>query len=480
MMFLVYSQRSMKALTWLQDRIRDRQYLLTSFLAVSGFVLLFYSTQKHVTLIVNGQGFEISTHARTVGALLEEMDLNLTAGDTISPEPQNNLSNEQVVIFNTSTYIVLDEDGELGLLRSTESLPENILIQEGLLLYPGDSVRMFGNNALANALSPSKVGLQLRLDRGHSIFLEVDGEMRKITSSAPTLGEALWESGIELYEGDQLLPAADTRLQSDMNARLDRSAVYSVIVDNQIVNRRGSGETVAEILASTGISVGGLDYTIPALAEEPSSDKAIRVVRVIEEVLVELEPVEFETVYRPADQLELDTLEVLEPGTFGVQSNTIRIRYEDGEEIGRTVEDAVIAVEPKNRVVGYGTRIVVRTLDTPQGSIEYWRSIPIYATSYSPCNLGVPWCGTLTASGKEVHRGIIGVIRSWYNLMRGWSVFVPGYGPGTFEDIGAGIAGKDWIDLGFTDENIEPWHHWTTLYFQTPIPPLDSIPWILP
>jgi len=122
----------------------------------------------------------------------------------------------------------------------------------------------------------------------------------------------------------------------------------------------------------------------------------------------------------------------------------------------------------------------VRTLDTPQGTIEYWRSIPIYATSYSPCNLGVPWCGTLTASGAEVQRGVIGVIRSWYNLMRGWSVFVPGYGPGTFEDIGAGIAGKDWIDLGFTDENIEPWHHWTTLYFQTPVPSLDSIPWILP
>ena len=200
----------------------------------------------------------------------------------------------------------------------------------------------------------------------------------------------------------------------------------------------------------------------------------------VEDLLVELEPVEFETVYQPADQLELDTLEVLEPGTFGVKSKTIRIRYENGEEVTRTIEDAVIAVEPKNRVIGYGTRIVVRTLDTGQGTIEYWRAIPIYATSYSPCNLGVPWCGTLTASGKGVDRGIIGVIRSWYNLMQGWSVFVPGYGPGTFEDIGAGIAGRDWIDLGFTDDNFEPWHQWTTLYFLTPIPPLDSIPWILP
>ena len=470
----------MKALTWLQERIREHHYLLTSFLAVGGFILLFVSTQKHITLIINGQELEISTRARNVGSLLNEMDLYPGPGDTISPDLESTLRDEQVVILDTSSFVVLDEEGNLVLSRSTESLPENILIQAGLLLYPGDSIRMFGNNAAANNLSPSRIGLQLRLDRGHSILLEVDGDTRKITSSATTLGEALWESGIEIYEGDQLIPGAETLLEGDLSARLDRAVAYSIRVDGQMVTRRGSGETVAEILASMGISVGGLDYSIPALEEDPPSDRTIRVVRVLEEVLVELEPVEFETVYQPADQLELDTLEVLEPGTFGVQSNTIRIRYEDGEEIGRTVEDAVIAVEPKNRVVGYGTRIVVRTLDTPQGTIEYWRSIPIYATSYSPCNLGVPWCGTRTASGVEVHRGVIGVIRSWYNLMRGWSVFVPGYGPGTFEDIGAGIAGKDWIDLGFTDENIEPWHHWTTLYFQTPVPSLDSIPWILP
>ena len=470
----------MKALTWLQERIRDHHYLLTSFLAVGGFILLFISTQKHITLIINGQALEISTRARNVGSLLEEMDLYPGPGDTISPDLESTLRDEQVVILDTSTFVVLDEEGDLVLSRSTESLPENILVQAGLLLYPGDSIRMFGNNAAGNNLSPSRTGFQLRLDRGHSVVLEVDGDMRNITSSAPTLGEALWESGIEIYEGDQLIPGADTLLDGNISARLDRAVAYLIRVDGQMVTRRGSGETVAEILASTGISVGGLDYSIPALKEDPPSDKTIRVVRVLEEVLVELEPVEFETVYKPADQLELDTLEVLEPGTFGVQSNTIRIRYEDGEEIGRTVEDAVIAVEPRNRVVGYGTRIVLRTLDTPQGTIEYWRSIPIYATSYSPCNLGVPWCGTLTASGVDVHRGVIGVIRSWYNLMRGWSVFVPGYGPGTFEDIGAGIAGKDWIDLGFTDENFEPWHHWTTLYFQTPVPSLDSIPWILP
>ena len=479
-LFLVYSQRSMKALNWIQGQIRDHQQQLTSLLAVGGFVLLFFSTQKHVTVIVNGQGLRISTHARTVGSLLEEMDLHPESGDEISPELDSDLSSEQVVLLTSSKSVVLDKEGDLVLARTTESLPENILVQAGLRLFPGDSIRIYGDKSPENDPSPITAGLRLRLDRGHSIRIAIDDQILQFSSSAATLGEALWDAGFEIYEGDHFEPSVDTPLEGALSISIDQSAAYSIMVDDQSVTRRGAGDTVAEILASTGISVGGLDYTIPALEVEPSSDQTIRVVRVVEEVVVELEPVEFETVYQPADHLELDTLEVLEPGTFGVQSNTVRIRYEDGEEIGRTEEGAVIAVEPKNRVIGYGTQIVVRTVDTPEGTIEYWRSIPIYATSYSPCNLGVPWCGTRTASGKAVYRGIIGVIRSWYNLMRGWSVFVPGYGPGTFEDIGGGIAGRDWIDLGFTDENFEPWHQWTTLYFLTPVPPLDSIPWILP
>jgi uncharacterized protein YabE (DUF348 family) len=478
-MFLVYSQRFMKALVWLQERILDYRKIISPLLAVVGLLFVYHGTQKQVTLIVDNQSLQIHTHARTVRSLLAEIDIQPSPGDEIFPAIDQPLEDHQTVIFKTSSQLLLDEEGELEAARSTEGISENILAQLGLRLFPGDSVRSYGTGISATPSSDQTWRI-LRIDRGHSLRVKLGDGVVAFSSSAPTLGEALWEAGIEVFEGDRVNPSFNAVLDRARSVTLSQSSEYSIHVDGQTIHRRGSGDDVGEILASSGISLVGLDYAIPAVYEAPPLDGNIRVVRVVESMIVELEPVEFETVYQPADHLELDTLEVLEPGTFGVQSRTVRIRYEDEEEVSRRVEDTVIAVEPKNRVIGYGTRIVVRTLDTPQDMIEYWRAIPVYATSYSPCNLGVPWCGTLTASGKEVKRGVIGVIRSWYNLMKGWSVFVPGYGSGTFEDIGAGIAGKDWIDLGFTDENIEPWHHWTTLYFLTPIPPLDSIPWILP
>ena len=49
--------------------------------------------------------------------------------------------------------------------------------------------------------------------------------------------------------------------------------------------------------------------------------------------------------------------------------------------------------------------------------------------------------------------------------MQGQAVYIPGYGYATIEDIGGGFPDKDWIDLGYTDANYQPWHHWVTIYF---------------
>ena len=234
------------------------------------------------------------------------------------------------------------------------------------------------------------------------------------------------------------------------------------------------------MLEQAGITPVGLDYVLPGEDQPVPQDGHIEIVRVIEEVIVEMEPLNFETEYQPAPDLDLDSIEVLTQGTYGVLANRIRIRSENGVEVARDLEDAWEAVEPSPRILGYGTKIVVRTLNTPYGTIEYWRAVPVYQTSYSPCNLGVNYCGEKTASGKKLAHGMIGVIRSWFNQMQGWPVYVPDYGTATIEDIGAGIPGKNWIDLAYTDEEYVIKYGWTTLYFLTPVPPLNQIPWILP
>ena len=165
---------------------------------------------------------------------------------------------------------------------------------------------------------------------------------------------------------------------------------------------------------------------------------------------------------------------------LGLRSgDRVRLCNQDGVESGRVSEVAWTAKEPQDQIVGLGINPVVRTVSTPDGTIEYWRAVTVYATSYSPCRLGIPdYCNYTTASGLPVSHGIIAVTRAWYSWMAGQQVYVPGYGKAIVADVGGGIPGRYWIDLAYLDETYVSWARYTTLYFLTPVP--ASIPWVLP
>jgi len=210
------------------------------------------------------------------------------------------------------------------------------------------------------------------------------------------------------------------------------------------------------------------------------ADGAITVVRVREEILTDQELIPYDTVYQALPEVEIDNVFQVQAGVPGVLRTLTRVRYEDGVEVARETENQVHVSDPQPLVIGYGTNIVVRTLDTPDGPIEYWRAYTMWATSYAAKFTGrTP--GTVsygrTASGKYVTKGIVAIDR---NMMPfGTRLYVPGYGFAEAADTGGGVRGR-FIDLGFDDWNYESWHWVVTVYFLTPIPPADTIRWIIP
>ena len=103
----------------------------------------------------------------------------------------------------------------------------------------------------------------------------------------------------------------------------------------------------------------------------------------------------------------------------------------------------------------------------------------MYATSYSPCRLGVPGlCSTGTAGGLPLKKGVVAMYRDWFNALRGVEVYVPGYGRGVIADLGGGYPdGRPWIDLGYSDGDWQTWSGYVTVYFLAPAP--STIPYVL-
>ncbi len=313
-----------------------------------------------------------------------------------------------------------------------------------------------------------------------SVQFAVDGAPLAWAGSALTLAEALWQAGITLHWADRASVALTSNPVQVLEAEITRAAPLTARVGESTYTLYSAASTVGAALAEGNLAPQGLEFTAPADDAAFPTDKTVTLHRVRESLVLRQLPVAFDSKTKPLPDEPLDTIKVVQEGTYGLQVQRVRVRYVDGLETGRVVEDSWLAVPPKPRIVGYGTKIEIQTLQTPNGPVQCWRVVQVYATSYSPCRVGTGHCSDITFSGAKLHKGIVAVKRSWYAYMGGQKVYVPGYGFGVIADIGGGIPGRHWIDLGFSDDDYESWHQWTTLCFVAPPPPPEQIPWILP
>ena len=308
------------------------------------------------------------------------------------------------------------------------------------------------------------------------------GQAIGLASDAPTVGEALAQAGIVLYLADRIQPPIEARLTPGLTVVIDRSQPVVIEVDGDTLRTRVSpdAETVADALAEAGIALLDQDYTLPSAGSPLPPEGVILVKRALDQSAIVTEAIPFEARYEARADMELDTLATIQEGQDGVLQRTYYIRYEDGVEVERQVDSEVVLQPPVDKVIGYGTNIVIRTLDTVDGPVQYWRKIFVRVTAYSPSRSGtpteVPWFGR-TRTGKTLVRGIVAVDPTVIPL--GAKLYVVGYGPGTADDTGSGIVGK-WVDLGYEDSNFEHWYGYTDVYLLAPPPPPDQINWILP
>lgn len=372
------------------------------------------------------------------------------------------------------TVTIIDDD-KIITLQTEERVPSALIAQAGLTFTPNDHV-LFKGIVIAPDQPIMDKPLAIQIRRAVTVTIVAPDGQQQIQSSAFTVGEALQEAGIQLRASDKLDPPTDTPITNSLTINYVPSHELDISVDGKIVQIQSSAKTVGEALAEAGIPLLGLDKAIPSENEALPLDGKIKIVRVTESVILAQKPIPFESELIASTEVPLDQTQILSPGEFGLSVQRIRIRYEDGVEVSRITEDETVVRTPKTRTLAYGTKVEIKTAVVDGVTIEYWRAVQMYATSYSPCNLGTSTCGSTTASGKQLQKGMVALRTDLYFALRGQPLYVPGYGFATVEDACGGCVGKPWIDLGFTDADYEAWHSTVTVYFLTPVP--QTIPYV--
>ena len=366
------------------------------------------------------------------------------------------------------TVTIIDND-QVVTLQTKERKPSVLISQAGWTLSPNDRVISKGI-VVAPDLSIDQDPIMIQIRRARTVTLITPNGEQTLQTAAFTVGDVLAELSFQLHIEDQIEPPLGSPLQDGMTIIVTTPRILTINVDGKSLQIQSSAWTVGEALAEAEIPLLGLDYSIPAEDEALPSDGRIKLVRVSETILLAQKSIPFDSELVASSEIPLDQTKILSMGENGLSLQRVRVRYEDGVEVSRVTEEETTVRAPKTRTLAYGTKVEIKTAVVNGVTIEYWRAVQMYATSYSPCNLGTSTCGSTTASGKQLAKGVVALRTDLYRALQGQLVYVPGYGFATVEDACGGCVGKPWIDLGYSDSDYIPWHSTVMVYFLTPVP----------
>lgn len=293
------------------------------------------------------------------------------------------------------------------------------------------------------------------MSREKQIILSVNNNETEIRTYAKTLSDLLEEENISLEDVTDSDVDLDAILRDGQKVDVEVTSDFKILVDNDIREIRMAAASVADVLEKAGVVLGENDVVEPDLQKKLFGDTVIDVHR----VTVKEEVRETELAYSVETQRDPaiasgDKL-ILQAGVCGLQRDTYRITYWDGEFYREELISSEVT-DPVAEIVAVGSGVSVLAVDDPEnenGSIASRYSAPqgirsaktliLKATAYHEPE------GSLTKSGTLSRVGAVAVDPDVIPL--GTKLYVEGYGYCVAEDTGGLIKGNR-IDLYFDSE----------------------------
>ncbi|MCA9946282.1 MAG: DUF348 domain-containing protein [Anaerolineales bacterium] len=451
-------------------------------LALLGVIAAGYAaTQETYSVYIDEQPpLAVTGNFSTVAEVLAAAGIETRSEDLVVPGlAETAVSHTGIQIIRASAITVRSEAGTQTYWTRQPTIGA-FLAERGLLPQRTDQIAADGAPVSFAALDQTPLPQTLEIGRFVTVTILAGGEQQTVRTATQTVGAALTEAGIEVYGTDGVEPPLGTWLQPNMTIQVQRSFPLTIAVDGRITQIRSHHTNVLDVLAEAGIGLVGYDYTIPGADTAVKANDTIQVIRVTEDFRLVDEPIPFQTLWQASDQLDLDTTAPISAGQPGIKRQRVRVRYENGLEVSQTVDGEWVAQQPVNQVIGYGTRINIRTIDTPEGPLEYWRVVRMRVTAYTAASSGKapdhPNYG-ITASGVPAGTGVVAIDRSVVPFRS--YVYVPGYGTAFAGDTGGGVRGR-WIDLGYDEDEYVSWSGYVDVYYLTPVPAPEDINYLLP
>ena len=328
---------------------------------------------------------------------------------------------------------------------------------------------------IATAVPPTPTASPLK-----NITLRINDSEQIITTQAATVADVLQEKNIHLAEADRINLPLDSLLVDGTQIEVIRAFPVTIEVDGRTYPIQTTYHDIPNLLASANIALVGQDYAIPANDTIIQANDTLQVIRVTEDFHFTDTIIPYDTVYQADPEMEIDNRALVSSGSPGILRQQIRTRLENGTVVSEEIDSERLAQAVVNEVINYGTNIVIRTINTPEGPLEYWRVVRMKVTGYTAASSGKspdhPGYG-ITASGLQAGKGVVAIDPKVVPFRS--TVYVEGYGTAVAGDTGGLVLGRI-IDLGFDEGAYETWRGQVDVYYLTPLPSPEKINYLIP
>lgn len=362
------------------------------FAAVISFVL-FQGTKSPVVIMANGEEQKVTTHAETVGELLQARDINVSEYDKVTPSVDTKIVSGMTIEWEQAREVIVSVDGEESSVWTTEKVVKNILE----------------------------------------------------------------EANIEVTEHDKVSQSLNTEVEADNKIDIQKAFQLTLVDGLEKRQVWSTSTTVANFLKQQEIQLGEFDRVENKLEDVIAPEEKIVVVRVEKVTDVVEESVDFAVEKKNDSSLLKGKEKVVTEGVAGKVERTYTVVKENGKVVDKSLKSEKVTKEPTTKVVAVGTKVVTASVSrsnaaAPAGGKEFY----VTATAYTPyCNgcSGISAAGVNLRSNPDLK--LIAVDPSIIPL--GTKVWVEGYGYAIAGDTGGAIKGNKIDILMQTKQQAYSW-----------------------
>lgn len=301
--------------------------------SISSFIVLigagsgyaaYETTKDTVTLSLNGKEQVIRTHANTVAEVLQDLEIDVSKHDELSPSMDTAIKDNLKVTWQ-------------------EAIPVEIV---------------------------------------------VDNQPQKVWTTVKTVEDLFKDAKIEITEHDKVNPSLDTKLTQNMKVEVEKAFQLTLNDGGTETQVWSTSTTVADFLKGQNVALNELDRVEPGMEEQITANSVVNVVRVEKVTDVVEESVAFGVVRKKDNNIDKGKEKVVTPGQEGKVAKHYEVVLENGKEVSRDLIKTETLADSKDKVVAVGTREIVQQVSrgTANASKEFYVSSTAYTAYCSGCS----------------------------------------------------------------------------------------------